>query len=189
MSSGTKIFIATILIFMVMIGGIIGYIFNAKFTANNFESSIKAQFQSMENTWGQMEQELSMAGFATKDYGDKFISVVKAQAERYAEDKNTMMKWVQEAGSQMSPDMHKKFVDIVEKSFAKKEMKQDSKIAVVEQYNKFLGGSFKGMIAGGFFNYPTMETKKIMDTVVSTQNAKNAMSTGIEAPTVNPFKN
>ena len=68
-------------------------------------------------------------------------------------------------------------------------MKQDSKIAVVEQYNKFLGGSFKGVIAGGFFNYPTMETKKIMDTVVSTQNAKNAMSTGIEAPTVNPFKN
>lgn len=189
MSSGTKIFIAMILIFMVMIGGIIGYIFNAKFTANNFESSIKAQFQSMENTWGQMEQELSMAGFATKDYGDKFISVVKAQAERYAEDKNTMMKWVQEAGSQMSPDMHKKFVDIVEKSFAKKEMKQDSKIAVVEQYNKFLGGSFKGMIAGGIFNYPSIETKKIMDTIVSTQNAKNAMSTGIEAPTVNPFKN
>jgi hypothetical protein len=189
MSSGMKIGLGIFLVLFIVIGGSIGYIFSAKFTANNYEASIKSQFNSMENTWGQMEQQLQMAGFATKDYGDKFIATVKAQAERYANDKNTMMKWVQEAGSQMSPTMHTKFVDIVEKSFAKKEMKQDSKIAVVEQYEKFLGGGFKGMIATGVWNYPTAKTQKMMDTIVSTKGAKTAMETGVEAEVKNPFGN
>jgi len=187
MSNGIKVGLGIALMLVVLIGGSISYVFSAKFTANNFEASIKAQSQSMENTWGQMEQQLQMAGFATKDYGDKFIATVKAQAERYANDKNTMMKWVQESASQMSPAMHQKFVTIVEKSFAKKEMKQDSKIAVVEQYNKFLGGGFKGMIATSMWNYPTAETKKIMVTIVSTKGAKTAISTGIEADVKNPF--
>lgn len=189
MSNGLKIGLGITFVFITLIFGIVTYIFSAKFAANDYEASIKAQSQSMENTWGQMEQELKMAGFATKDYGDKFIQVVKAQAERYENDKGLMMKWVQEAGSQLSPDMHKRFVDIVEKAFAKKEMKQDSKIAVVEQYNKFLGGQFKGMVASTVWSYPTPETKKIMDTIVSTQGAKKAMATGIEDNITNPFNN
>ena len=62
MSSTTKIVIGVILSFMLLVGGTIGYVVSAKFTGETFEQSIFAQDESMQNTWGMMEQTLKMQG-------------------------------------------------------------------------------------------------------------------------------
>ena len=187
MSNTVKVVIGTILILILIIGGSIGYIFSAKFTSHNFETSVIASSRSMESTWGMMEQQLKMQGFTVKNYGETFIKTLEANAKRYENDKNAMMKWVQEAKSQMSPEMYVKFSSSIEKAYAKKEAKQLNKIAISEQYEKFLGNSFKGMIATSVWNYPTAKVKKIMETIVSTKGAKKAIKTGIEEDVTDPF--
>jgi len=147
MSNGLKIAIGSVLVLVSLIGGSVMYVFGAKFTAHDFETSVIASSRSMESTWGMMEQQLKMQGFTVKNYGETFIKTLEANAKRYENDKNAMMKWVQEAKSQMSPDMHIKFSTAIEKAYAKKEAKQLTKIAVSEQYEKFLGNSFKGIEA------------------------------------------
>ncbi len=189
MSTTVKAAIATVLILVSLIGGATLYVFGAKFTAHDYEVSVKSAFKSMESTWGMMEQSLKMQGFTVKNYGETFIKTLEANAKRYENDKGAMMKWVQEAKSQMSPEMHLKFATSIEKAYAKKEAKQATKIAIDEQYEKFLGNSFKGAIATSVWNYPTPAIKKIMDTVVSTKGAKTAMKTGIEAEATDPFAN
>ena len=187
MSNTAKTIIGTILILIVIIGGTFGYIMGAKFKANEYETAITARFQSMESTWGMMEQQLKMQGFTVKNYGETFIKSLEANAKRYENDKGSMMKWVQEAAGVMSPDMHKKFSDSIEKAYAKKEMKQESKISVAQEYDKWLGSTWKGMIASSFFSYPSAKARKIMDTIVSTKGAKKAMETGIEEEAKDPF--
>jgi hypothetical protein len=187
MSNGLKIGLGIFLAIVVFLGGIIAFVFSAKFTAHEFETSVIAQSRSMENTWGQMEQQLKMSGFTVQNYGETFIKSLEANAKRYENDKGAMMKWVQEAAGVMSPDMHKKFSDSIEKAYAKKEARQLNKIAVSEQYERFLGNSIKGMVATTVWSYPTPEVKKIMKTIVSTTEAKSAIETGIEKEVKNPF--
>jgi len=188
MSKTTKIILGFALSFILLIGGIVGYVISAKFTAERYEQSVFAQDESMQNTWSQMSQSLEMAGFTVKNYSEEFIKSIKANAVRYANDKNSMMKWVQESKNQMSPEAHKKFMDTIEKVYAKKEARQASKISVVQSYRTFLNASIKGTIASSFFNYPTDKAEVIMKRIISNKSTKQAWDTGIEE-TKNPFKN
>ena len=185
MSKNVLISLLTLLVLIVIS---VGSIFSAKFTAHDFETSVKSSTKNMENIWGQMARQLKLAGFATKDYGDTFIKVVEAQASRYKNNPQAMMLWVKEQGGQMSPVMHEKFVDIVERSIARKAAVQTTKISISDQYEKFLGNSVKGMIASTIWSYPTAEVKKMMETVVSDKDTKESIKTGIEKEVVNPFK-
>ena len=188
MSTGLKIFLSIIVTIIVVIGGIVGYVISSKFTAERYEQSIFAQDESMQSTWGMMEQTLKMQGFTVEKYGKDFIETIKANAIRYENDKNSMMKWVQESANQMSPDMHAKFMDTVEKVYAKKEAKQLSKISVSQEYRSYLNASIKGLIAMNFFNYPTEKATKIMDRIITTTGTQSTWETGIEPEAPNPFQ-
>lgn len=187
MSKTTKVVLGLVLSFVVLVGGSIAYVISAKFTAEKYEQSIFAQDESMQNVWAMMEGTLQMQGFTVENYGETFIKSLQANAQRYENDKNAMMKWVQEARSQMSPDIHSKFMDTIEKAYAKKEMQQKSKISVVQEYRTFLNASIKGTIAKAFFSYETEKAKKIMNRIISSKKTKKTWETG-EDNAVNPFK-
>ena len=178
MSKTTKIILGVVLSFMVFIGGTIGYVVSAKFTAETYEQAIYAQDESMQNTWGMMEQQLKLSGVTVKNYGETFIKSLEANAKRYENDKGGMMKWVQEARSQMSPDLHKSLMKTIEKVYAKKEARQLSKISVTQEYRTYLKTTLKGTVAGGIFSYPTDKATKIMDRIISTKGTKKTWETG-----------
>ena len=186
MSKGAKIAIGVALSFLLVIGGIIGFVVSAKFTGERYEASILAQSESMENTWGQVQGELQMAGFTVKNYGDTFIKTLEANAKRYENDKGGMMKWVQEASSQMSPDTHKNFMTIISKSYAKKEARQLSKISKVQEYRTWRKSSLKGVVGVAIFSFPSEKVKKIEDMIISTKDTKKTFETGMKE-TKNPF--
>lgn len=175
-----------VLAVLLTIGGLIGYVVSAKFAAERFEQSIVSSDESMQNTWGQMQQTLEMQGFTVQDYGETFINTIKANAVRYENDKGGMMKWVQEAQSQMSPEMHSKFMDTIEKTYAKKEAVQKQKISISQEYRTFLKASIKGTVAGVVFSYPTQKSTEIMDRIISTNETKEAWVKGVETAK-NPF--
>jgi len=164
------------------------YVLGAKFSAETYEASITAQDETMQNTWGMSEQELSMGGFTVQNYGETFIKTLQANAERYKNDQGAMMKWVQESSSQMSPELHLKFMDSITKVYAKREAKQNSKISVAQEYRTWLNASIKGSIAKYVLSYPSDKALKIMDRIISTSNTKKTWETGVEAPAANPFK-
>ena len=58
MSKTTNVILGIAMSFVLLVGGIIGYVFSAKFTAERYEQSIFAQDESMQNTWGMMENTL-----------------------------------------------------------------------------------------------------------------------------------
>ena len=187
MSKGAKIAIGVVLSFLLLIGGTIGYVVSAKFTGETFEQSIFAQDESMQNTWGMMEQTLKMQGFTVKNYGETFIKTLEANAKRYENDKGGMMKWVQEARSQMSDKAHLTFMQTIEKVYAKKEARQLSKISVVQEYRTWTKASMKGTIATMVFNLPSDKATKIMDRIISTKQTKKTWETG-EDVAEDPFK-
>lgn len=187
MSKTTKIILGISLSFILLIGGIIGYVISAKFTAERYEQSIFAQDEGMQNTWAMMEQTLKTQGFTVKNYSEEFIKSIQANAKRYENDKGGMMKWIKESQNQMSPDAHKKLMNTVEKVYAKKEARQASKISVVQSYRTFVKASIKGTIASAFFNYPTDKAQKIMDRIISTKSTKQAWDSGEDA-VINPFE-
>ena len=187
MSKTAKIVIGLVLSLFLIIGGTVGYILSAKFTSENYEQAIYAQDEGMQNTWGQTENTLKMQGFTVKNYGKTFINSLRANAERYANDKNAMMKWVQEAKSQMSDKAYTKFMDTIEKVYAKKEARQLSKISVVQEYRTYLNASLKGIVAKTLFNYPTEKAKKIMDRIISTKQTKKTWISA-EDTVEDPFK-
>jgi len=183
----SKLAIGILLSLVLLIGGTIGYVVSAKFTGETYEQSIFAQDESMQNTWGQMEGMMKMAGFTVKNYGETFIKTLEANAKRYENDKGGMMKWVQEARSQMSENAHLKFMGIVEKVYAKKEARQLSKISVVQEYRTWRKASMKGTIGVMVFNFPSDKAKIIEDRIISTKATKKTWETG-EEETTNPFE-
>jgi hypothetical protein len=187
MSRGAKIATGLGLAFIILVVSVVGYVVSAKLTPERYEQSVFAQDESMQSTWGMMEQMLSTNGFTVKNYGKTFIDTIKANAIRYENDKNAMMKWVQESANQMSPAIHQKFMDTVEKVYAKKEAKQLSKISVVQEYRTYLNATVKGMVSTSFFNYPTAKAQKIMDRIITTKGARDTWESGTEAPVTDPF--
>ena len=139
-----------------------------------------AKDESMQNTWAMVENELSMSGFTVKNFNKTFIKSIEANAKRYENDRAGMMKWVQESANQMSPDIHKKFMNAIGRAYTAKENAQLNKISVAQEYRTFLNASVKGFIAKSFLKYPTEKAKKIMDRIISTIKTKKTWKTGID---------
>jgi len=183
----SKTTIGAVIAGAVLVVGAGMYTVSAKFTASKYENSVFAQDESMQSTWGMMAKSLRMQGFTVKAYGKTFINSIHANAKRYENDKGGMMKWVQEAQSQMSPDIHKKFMTTIEKVYVKKEAKQLSKISVVQEYRNFSTATFKGLVADVVWSYPTAKATVIMDRIITTQGTKDTWETGVEAVAQDPF--
>jgi len=178
MSKTTKIILGVFLSFVLLIGGTTGYVMSAKFTAERFEQSILAQDESMQNTWGAMENELKMQGFTVKNYSSEFIKGLETSIKRYSNNKNLLMQMVNESSNSLTPELHKKLMNTIEKVYAKKEARQLSKISVVQEYRTYLKASLKGTLASSIFNYPTDDVHKIMKRIISTKQTKQTWETG-----------
>jgi len=188
MSKGMKIFIAILLGLFLIIGGTIAYIISAKFTAEKYEQAIFAQDENMQNVHSTMKNALKLQGFTVKNYTESDIKKMQIAIKRYADKPNMMVQWAKENGNVLSPKMHSKFMDAIEKFYLKWELSQKSKISVVQEYRTYLNASVKGSIASAFFNYPREKTQKIMDRIISTKKTQKTWETGVDEIT-DPFKN
>ena len=177
--------------FLIGIGALlvllVPYFISAKFTAEKFEQSIIAQDEQMQNVHGAMENALKMQGFTVKNYTESDLKKLEIGIKRYADKPQLMMQWAQEQGNTLSPDLHKKFMDAIDKFYVKWEMTQKSKISVVQEYRTYLKSSIKGTISTVVFSYPNTETKIIMDRIISTGKTKEAWAAGVDEVS-NPFK-
>jgi len=181
MSKTTKVILGVVLSFMVLIGGTIGYVVSAKFTAEKYEQAIYAQDESMQNTWGMMEQQLKLSGVTVKNYGETFIKSLEAANKKYSDKPRLMMMWIKENSNTLTPELHKKLLTTIEKVYSKKEARQLSKISVVQEYRTWRKTSIKGTLATTIFNYPTDKAKIIEDRIITTKQTKQTWKTGIES--------
>lgn len=166
---------------------VIGFLLSARFTPERFEVDLTARNQDMQNVWSMVEQGIKTGGYALGgSFTDTYLESIKAAALRYENDKSGMMKWVKESANQMSPDVHKKFMDTVEKAYARKERAQKNKISVAQAYDKYLRTSIKGAVSKYVYNYPSPEAKEIMDRIIMTKSTKQTWETGTEEA-INPF--
>jgi lipopolysaccharide export LptBFGC system permease protein LptF len=186
MSKTTKIILGVLLSFIVLVGGSIAYVISAKFTAETYEQSVFAQDETMQNTWAQTGNMLKTNGITVKHYTEHDLKKIELAMKRYADKPQLMMIWAKEQGNTLSPQLHSKLMDAVEKVAAKKMAKQDAKISVVQEYRQFLNASIKGTIASVVFSYPSDKANKIMDRIISNKATKETWKTG-EDEAVDPF--
>ena len=160
---------------------------SAKFTAERYESDIITADQRMQSVWSIMSSKIKMAGFGAKSFSKTFLDGIAAQAKRYENDKDGLMKWVKEAQSQLSPEVYTKLIDIIEKSYAKKAEAQANKQSLSNNYRKFLNGSIRGAVFAKNMGYPNTEILKIMQRTIQTEKTKEIFATGIDEEPEDPF--
>lgn len=187
MSTGLKIVLAIVMTLIILVGAPIAYVVSAKFTAAKYENAVVAQDENMQNVHSAMKNALKLEGFTVKNYTQSDIHKMEVAIQRYANKPNLMMQWAQESNNGLSPALHEKFMNSIEKFYAKWEATQKSKISVVQEYRDFLSSSVKGAIASGLFNYPTAKAKTIMDRIISSKETKQTWATG-EDTVSDPFK-
>jgi hypothetical protein len=142
----------------------------------------------MQNVHATMKNALKMQGFTVKNYTESDLKKIEIAVGRYADKPNLMVQWAKEQGNQLSPKLHSKFMDAIEKFYAKWEVSQKSKISVAQEYRTFISASVKGTIASAVFNYPTEKATKIMDRIISSKETKKTWETGMDEVT-DPFAN
>lgn len=160
---------------------------NIKYTARTFEQSVFAQDEQMQNVHGAMKNSIKLAGLTVKNYTESDIKKMEIAVQRYADKPNLMMQWAQESNNGLSPQLHSKFMDTIEKFYAKWEMTQKNKISVVQEYRKWLYGSIKGDIATSMYNFPSQKATVIMDRIISSKETKSTWQSG-EDTVEDPFK-
>lgn len=178
MSNGTKIALGSIMVFIVLFGGIVGYAFSAKYTAERKDNAVVAQDESMQNTFAMSSNMLKMSGITVKNFAEQDIKKIEIAMKRYVNKPNLMMIWAKEQGNTFSPSLHAKLMVTIEKVAAKKEKVQLSKISVVQDYRDFISGSFKGTVAQMMGNYPSAKAQVIMDRIITNKATKETWNTG-----------
>ena len=188
MSTTLKVVIGLIVSLFLIVGGTIGYAFSAKFAAEKKEVAIFAQDESMQNTWAMTSNQMKMGGLTLKNFTETDLKKMEIAMKRYADKPNLMMVWAKEQGNTMTPALHAKFMDTIDKIAASKMKTQLSKISVVQEYRAFLNGSFKGQVAQMMGTYPSAKAQKIMDRIISNSKTKETWKTGNDEPDENLFK-
>jgi len=178
MSNGAKVGLGIFMIFVITVGGIIGYAFSAKYTAERKDNAVVAQDESMQNTFAMSGNMLKLSGITVKNFAAHDIKKIEIAMKRYEGKPNLMMIWAKEQGNNFTPELHSKLMVTIEKVAAKKEKVQLSKISVVQDYRDFIHGSFKGTVAQMMGNYPSAKAQIIMDRIISNKATKETWKTG-----------
>ena len=186
MSSTAKIVIGVVLSLVLLIGGTVGYIFSAKFTGERYEQAIFAQDETMQNTWAQTANQMKMGGLTVKNFTEHDLKKMEIAMQRYADKPQMMMVWAKEQGNNLTPVLHQKLMDTVDKIAAAKIAKQDSKISVVQEYRTWRTASFKGTIGTMLFSFPSEKAKAIEDRIITNKQTKQTWISG-EDEVSNPF--
>lgn len=183
MSNGAKITLGVVLFFLVLIGGTVGYVMSSKFTANKFENSLFAENENMRNVHSSGQNSLKMQSFAVKNYTKADLEKVEALVKKFDGKPNLLMMAVKENNQGLSPELHKEFMDAIQKYYVKWEVVQKSKISVTQEYRNYLNTTMKGSLASGMFNYPTKKANDIMEQVISSKETEKAFATGVDVAT------
>jgi len=178
---------------IIVVGSIItmlavgSYVISSYFQATKLENSVFAIDESMQNTWAMSSNSLKMVGFNLEKYPKDFVKAIEANAKRYQGDKASMMLWVKESQSQLSPDLYRDFSKSVEKVYYKKEAVQKNKISIVQSNRDFRNASIKGTISKILFGFPTDKCLAIEDRIISNKKTKQTWESGNDE-VENPFK-
>jgi len=181
-----KIFVAIMVSLLLVFGGIVGYVINAKFTAAEYENDIIYSNKNLENVHSSVNKILQASGITVKNFGETKIKAIEAAVQRYADKPQLMMQWVQENPQQIDSKVWEKFQDQIEVQYTKFEMEQKIKISKSQAYQNYLDTTVKGFVSGVVWSYPKPETKKIMEQVISAEGSKTTFETGVDT-TVDPF--
>lgn len=165
---------------------VVMFTISAKFTAERYESDIRTFDQRMQSVWSIVSQKIKMAGFTSKHFSDTYLAGIEANAKRYENDKDAMMKWVKESANQLSPEVYERVLDIFEKAYTRKEQVQLDKFELCNNYNKFLKASLRGYPAR-WMGYPDPKVLEIMKRTIKTQKTAKIFATGIDEEPENPF--
>lgn len=167
---------------------IISWGFGVNNTCVAKENEITAQWQQMENVLAtNIVNELKASAFVTKDYSATYIAGLETTIKRYANDKTLLFKMVTEANN-VAPDskLWSAMQDAVSASYGKFAIEQKEKIDRARNYKTYVNQQPTKLMAN-FLGYPSEKVDKIMNTVISTDEAAEAFQTG-KFKAVNPFK-
>lgn len=187
MKNSSKAGLIAGLIGVVLFIGSGAYIMGAKFAAATFETSILAQNENMKNVHSAGNNSLKMQSFALKNYSELDLKKVDALVKKYDGKPQLLMMAVRENTQGLNPQLHRDFMDAIQKYYAKWEVAQKTKISVTQEYRTYLDASIKGSIASGVFNYPTEKISKIMDEIIMSDETKTTFETGRDNVS-DPFK-
>lgn len=179
-SNSFKAKLITIILCVVLFGGVGAYLLSAKFTAAKFENAIKAQNENMKNVYSTGQNSLQMLTSTVKNYTKSDLEKVKVLIGKYDGKPQMLMMAVKDNSQGLSPQLHRDLMDSIEKYSAKWEVTQKSKISVTQEYRTFLDASIKGSIASGIFAYPTKQVQDMMDQIIMSSDTKTTFETGID---------
>ena len=173
---------AIVLVILICVGSIVGVNNNCV----SMENGIFASFEQMQNVNGALVNKVKSSGFTVQNYSKTFIKGIEANIKRYANDKNLLMKWVQESQAQSpNPEIWTKLQDTIEAGYTEFEASQRDKIDRVRIYRTYTK-VFPNVIFANMFGFPTKKATDIMDKIISTKDTKKTFTTG-EMDSVNPF--
>lgn len=157
-----------------------GFLLSSKFTAAKFENSVKATNENMKNVYSTGQNSLQMLASTVKNYTKSDLEKVKVLIGKYDGKPQMLMMAIKENSQGLSPQLHRDFMDAIEKYAAKWEVTQKTKISVTQEYRTFLDASIKGSIASAIFAYPTKPVQDMMDQIIMSDQAKTTFETGID---------
>lgn len=157
-----------------------GLLLSSKFTAAKFENSVKATNENMKNVYSTGQNSLQMLASTVKNYTKSDLEKVKVLIGKYDGKPQMLMMAIKENSQGLSPQLHRDFMDAIEKYAAKWEVTQKTKISVTQEYRTFLDASIKGSIASSIFAYPTKPVQDMMDQIIMSDQAKTTFETGID---------
>jgi hypothetical protein len=180
MSIATKLVLGFMILMIIGVVGIVSYVISAKFTANEFETSITYSDKDNQNIYSNMNKIMDASGLTVQNYGDTKIKAIQEEVKRYADKPALMAQFVKENPQQIDSKIWEKFMDMYEKNTVAIQNAQTSRLSKAQEYQTWLGSTGKGFIAGTVFNYPTPECKKTMERVIETKQTKDTWETGID---------
>lgn len=187
MENQSKAKLISILVGVLLFIGIGGYLLSAKFAAAKFETTIVASHEKMQNTYSSGQNSLQMLASTVKNYTASDLEKVKVLIQKYDGKPQMLMMAVKENGQGLNPQLHRDFMDAIEKYAAKWETVQQSKISITQEYRQFLDASIKGSVASSIFGYPNKKALDIMDTMIISSQTKSTFASGVD-DVKDPFK-
>lgn len=180
MKNDGKAKLISIIIGVIIFIGSGSYLLSSKFTAAKFETIIVASNENMQNVYSAGQNSLQMLSSTVKNYTKADLEKVKVLIEKYDGKPQLLMMAVKENSQGLNPQLHRDFMDAIEKYTLRWEMAQKTKVSITQEYRTYLDASIKGNIASSVFGYPTEKAKKIMDTMIVSNDTKNTFETGVD---------
>lgn len=180
MTTGMKIGLSIFAFFLISVISIVGYTVSGKFTAEKKEKDIIYGDKNMQNVHSRVEKIVSTSGLTVQNFSKTKIDAINAKVKQYADKPDMMMMWIKENPQNIDSKIWEKFQDSMEKQYTDFDNEQKQVIAHGQAYDTWLTSTYHGAWTAIVFDYPTLNTKRIMDRVIQTETTKETFDTGID---------